>query len=129
MPRIYTDKPVDGLLTQRVINAIDMRHERAKILSEVVTPPPYAYEDLQITIHSNKVFPDGRLEVIASAFRNGKPVFVDNPLYYLNPPIKAPNGTWRKETIEGIEADLENFDDNPEEALKQIVGQTIALNS
>ena len=70
------------------------------------------------------------LKVIAKAWMDGKEVFVDNPLYYMNPPIMVPDGTFETKIDEfGREMQVANFVENPEEALRQIVLETLKVTA
>lgn len=74
---------------------------------------------------------NGLLRVVAKARRNGVELPVNNPLLYKNPPIMVPDGTF--ETV--IDADTgsprqrANFHENPQEALRQIVTETIKVTT
>jgi len=68
------------------------------------------------------------LKVITRAWKDGVEVFVDNPLYYHNAPICVPDGTFETKVDEfGKEMQVANFIENPEEALRQIVIETIRV--
>lgn len=70
----------------------------------------------------------GLLKVIVRAKKNGQYVFVDNPFYFVNPPILVPDGT--KKTIVnrvGQVVQVDNFKEDLVEALKEIVAQTLKL--
>ncbi len=103
---------------------------KANALSTCGIPKPYTYGDLTITIQEVAV-ERGLLRVIAKATVDGKGVFVDNPLYYQNPPILVPDGTFTTlaEIINGQEVprQVANFKEDLPAALKEIVGQTIEL--
>lgn len=71
---------------------------------------------------------DDLLKVIARAWKDGIELFVDNPLYYHNAPIMVPDGTFETKIGEfGKEMQVANFVENPEEALRQIVLETIRV--
>lgn len=73
---------------------------------------------------------DNLLKVIAKAWKDGIELFVDNPLYYHNAPIMVPDGTFEMKIDEfGKEMQVANFVENPEEALRQIVWETIRVTS
>jgi hypothetical protein len=73
---------------------------------------------------------DYLLKVIAKAWKDGVELFVDNPLYYHNAPICVPDGTFETKIDEfGKEMQVANFMEDPEEALKQIVLETIRVTS
>ena len=127
MNKIFAEKPGPGVIGLRISNASDMAKEKALILSEADKPDTYTYKDLEISIQSHKYLEDGRLKVIAEATKEGVSIPVDNPLYFINPPTSVPDGTFRKEMVHGEELDIDNFKEDAQEALKQIVGQTISL--
>lgn len=113
-------------LLDRINGSANRPLERAKILAEVPKPETYNYRGVQIQINSISL--DGnRLAVDASATKGGARINVDNPLYFVNPPFCVPDGTTRTEALEGVEVQLKNHKEDPAEALKEIVGQTILL--
>ena len=73
----------------------------------------------------------GLLKVVVEVKKNGTPVFVDNPLYFFNPPITIPDGT--KSLVQGnaefgekmIEVD--NYKVDVKEAMKRIIFDTVFL--
>jgi hypothetical protein len=74
------------------------------------------------------------LKVWVEATKDGKPIFVDNPLYYLNPPYKVPDGTFttaqvRDRSGKTTERQVANFKEDPEEALKEIIVQTLEVTT
>ena len=70
------------------------------------------------------------LKVIAKAWKDGIEVYVDNPLYYHNAPIMVPDGTFEMKIDEfGKEMQVANFVENPEEALRQIVLETLKITA
>ena len=71
------------------------------------------------------------LKVIVKVWRDEKEIFVDNPLYYVNPPICVFDGTFEKkiEIETGREKQIANCVENPEEALRQIIVETIRVTS
>lgn len=113
-------------LLDRINGSANRPLERAKILAEVPKPELYNYKGVQIQINSISLEGD-RLAVDASASKNGARISVDNPLYFVNPPCCVPDGTTRTEIQDGIEVQLKNHKEDPGEALKEIVGQTILL--
>jgi len=83
-----------------------------------------------VSVSREKVNGVDLLKVIAKAWKDGIEVFVDNPLYYMNPPIMVPDGTFETKIDEfGKEMQVVNFVENPEEALRQIVLETIRVTS
>ena len=67
-----------------------------------------------IKIMSGPIISDGLLQVSVEAQKNGKKLFVDNPLQYKNPPILVPDGNGK-------------FKEDVAEALKEIITQTIEV--
>jgi len=65
------------------------------------------------------------LSVTIEAYKDGEKLTIDNPYIYVNPPVKVFTGKYHKELLEGKEIDVENFEYNPEEALMEIITQTI----
>lgn len=60
------------------------------------------------------------------ATREGVPVNVSNPITIKRPPIKAFNGTYHEETVEGETFNSPNYEINPEVALQQIIIQLLS---
>ena len=65
------------------------------------------------------------LKVVVEAEKDGKKIEVNNPLYYKNPPLKVPNGKKIKVEYEGMEHEIDEFEENHEKALKEIIYQTV----
>ena len=70
-----------------------------------------------------------RLKVDLTAEKDGKKLKLDTPYWYVNPPVKVPTGKFHKELIDDEEVDVANFEVNLEEALKEIIVQTIELQT
>jgi hypothetical protein len=87
---------------------------KAQLLAALPVPGPFEVGDFEITITSIGVEGD-RLKVEASATRSGVTVSVDNPLYFLNPPVKVRRGAAMVE--------------DPQQALKEIVADTIRITT
>jgi|SRR5690606_15572237 len=72
---------------------------------------------------------DDMVSVDFFAYRNGERLNVSTPYMFKNPPIKIPTGKYHKELVNGEEVDVANFEENPEEVLKEIIIQTILLQN
>lgn len=71
------------------------------------------------------------LKVIAKAWKNNVEIFVDNPLYYLNPPIWVPDGTFETiiDKVTKKPQQISNFKESPPEALRMIVIDTLKVTA
>lgn len=86
----------------------------------------FSYNGIDITITAGPDVQNGVLVVEIQASRDGTPLPVDNPYLFVNPPTKVPDGTWRRETDDlGEERDVPNMREDPGEAFRQIVGQSV----
>lgn len=92
---------------------------------KIKTPFMYAVDGLDIEILSIKDGEKETLEVQLNVFKNGEIINVNAPFLFKNPPVKVPNGTFRKELVDGEEKDIENTGLNILEALKRFVLDTI----
>ena len=95
-----------------------------------VKPRTFKHDNIDVEIVS--VGHEGELlKVIARAWRNGVELPVDNPLFYKNAPVLVPDGTF--ETVAdpetGKQRQQSNFAENPQEALRQIVMETIKVTA
>jgi hypothetical protein len=80
----------------------------------------FLYKGIDVTISDVSI--DGnKLTLTATATKDGENLSVDNPLIFINPPLKVPDGTVHIES--GREID--NFVYDPKTALKEIVYQVI----
>lgn len=71
-----------------------------------------------------------RLKVIVKAKKDGVELFVDNPLYFLNPPIMVPDGTKRTEIDEhGNLIELDNFKEDLDEALQEMIAECLRVTA
>lgn len=71
---------------------------------------------------------DNRLKVIVKAKKDGVELFVDNPLYFLNPPILVPDGTKRivyDEDSNPIQVD--NLKEDLDEVLQEIIAECLRV--
>lgn len=121
------EKPLPGELTTRILQAKNKKLEKAKILAEVDLSREYQREGIQIKITSKEVDGD-MLKVLCTAKKDGVEIPLDLPFFFHNPPCCVPNGTYRKEVLDGEEVTIPNHEENPMEALKQIVFESVKYN-
>ena len=130
----YADPPTKGVAEIAIENSTDRRADRAQALAGVeikhLFKPVGAFTRQGIDVRvlrASYLVKDGvpLLEVIAEAERDGVPLKVDNPLWYVNPPTKVGCGDYRRELRNDEEIDVENFCFDPASALEEIVTQTI----
>jgi hypothetical protein len=127
MKRIYKDKLPEGKIEKILkINPHNKHHEiKAKEHAKCILSP-YVLNGIRVTpVEQPHIDYRGRLSVsvIAQDSTTNQLLYVDNPLQYVNPPIKVADGTWRKEN--GIE--IENMKEDVYQALKEIIVQTILV--
>jgi len=102
----------------------DRCKEKIKEFKKILFPIDYNYAGIGISIKAVKeILINGipTLQVDVQALGRK----LRSPYYYINPPVKIGNGTFRKENDGEIELDIENTEVNLLEALKQFVGQTV----
>ena len=69
---------------------------------------------------------NGRLRIVVGARKDGDKIEVDNPLYYVNPPLKVATGKKRKVKDRfDNEIEVNEFREDHKEALKEIIYQTV----
>ena len=123
----FAERPTPGELTNRILQAKNRKLEQAKILAEVDLSREYQREGIQIKITSKEVDGDV-LKVMCTAKKDGAEIPLDLPFFFHNPPCCVPNGTHRKEVLDGEEVIIPNHEENPTEALKQIVFESVKYN-
>ena len=73
----------------------------------------------------------GLLKVVVEAKKNGVPVFIDNPLYFFNPPVMVRDGTTTTvlvpEDLGGGTTEVHNYKVDVKESLKNIIFDTVRL--
>lgn len=130
MAKELRDKPAKGKLEKEVekLSGRDKERKKAELLRDHKPEDSFNYKGVDITITSPPVVVGDRLEVSVSATRNGKVIPIDNPLIFINPPIKVPDGTVHiEQNIDGVDIEVDNYKEDPQEALKEIVYQVIQL--
>lgn len=87
----------------------------------------FTLRGITITILKQPVLVGGMVRVDVSAIRNGQPLYVDNPLYFLNPPIMIWDGTYYQEYNQEFDITLDkmNFVEDLAGSLKELIVQTI----
>lgn len=108
--------------------------QRANIKVQTLTleKPTRAFTKNGMSINILNVEEDNnRLKVECEVTQDGKitPYVGADCLYFVNPPIKVPDGTYRKEVsdITGEEYDVENTVEDPAKALKEIIADTLRI--
>jgi hypothetical protein len=105
---------------------------KAQALADVAFPLRYEYKGMSITIERTEC--EGKMVgVLATAEKDGKKY--SDWHYFLNPPILVPDGTFEtvieeipateNEDAQTYKKTIHNYIENPSEALKMIVGQTL----
>ena len=105
-----------------------MRSEKQRevCLRELTKIKPHKFSRDGVDVEIVEVSQSGNLlRVVAKAWRNGIELPVNNPLLYHNPPMLVPDDTF--ETVDGKQ--VANFTENPQEALRQIVLETIKVTA
>lgn len=86
---------------------------------------PFLYQGFVINIVD--ISKEGNLlKIIAHATKNGELVKVDNPLYFMNPPILVPDGTTYTDNRGRVN---NNYKEDLVEAIKQMVGECIKVTT
>jgi hypothetical protein len=81
--------------------------------------------EFDVEINNISVDENECLRVVIEAIKDKTTLVIDNPYIYCNPPVKVGTGKYHKELIDGEEIDVENFKYDPEEALQEIIIDTI----
>jgi hypothetical protein len=97
---------------------------KAKALSKAVTRS-FSRDGFEVNILSIGYEKD-LLRLIVEVKKDGVLFFVDNPLYYHNPPIMIHDGTYHiAKDHRGQNYEHQNFVEDIEESLKEIIIQTL----
>lgn len=126
--REYRDKPERGPIEREVLRLSRSQRARykARVLRDARPSRAFSYNGIDIRItRAPRVNEKGQFEVWLEASRDGVPLPVDNPYLFVNPPTKVPDGTWRREEIDGEERDVRNMREDAAEAFRQMVGQAV----
>lgn len=111
-----------------------LTHDKQKdiCLRELTKIKPHKFSRDGLDVEIVEVSTTGNLlRVVAKARRNGIELSVNNPLLYQNPPMLVPDGTFETVTDSetGLQRQQSNFAENPQEALRQIVVETIKVTT
>lgn len=123
-------------LKDKVLAKQDLRERatfKGREIAKVCRPKTEKRGDLDIEI--TEIVPmEGGITVFARAYKNGKQLgfgadgSVDIERFRIfNPPILVPDGTKRDIEIDGKQTQVDNFVENPEEALMQALTDTIKV--
>lgn len=119
----YKTKEIGALLEGKTAaeRAVIKASELAKV--ELFDFKLDGYEVELFNLHEE----NGLLTVTVEASKDGKMLVLDNPFQFQNPPIMVSDGTYYKvrNDITGKEIKLPNSVENPEQALKEIIINTI----
>ena len=125
---LYAPKPALGHVTLSLIGKNpDEQHRLAcEALLAVTLPNTFSRLGIDVTVLQQHRVSGRVLEVDVSASKNGVPLKTSNPFQFLNPPVCAPNGTYRKGfASKGEPIDIMNESENPLEALKIAIAHSI----
>lgn len=127
---VIKEKPAISEVLQYV-DQKERRKVKARIIKDKAKKGLFRKNDTNIEIvRIIDKADEGTICVIARAEKNNKRLKVNNPLCFQNPPVKVPDGTKRIEIDElGMEREVDNFKEDAEEALKEIVLQTIEVQN
>ncbi len=131
MPKIYKAKRFGGKRISNLIKDLPV-HKRGEIKAQEMAKvdlQDFSLNGVEVKILEAPQEVNGCLSVSVSAKRGGVDLKVDNPIYFQNPPIMVHNGTFYQEydPIAGGVVDKKNFVEDPEQALKEIIVQTLEL--
>ena len=103
---------------------------KARELAKTPIPSTFTRFGIDIRISRFPTVENGMLKVSVRAWKDGRELWVNNPLYFKNPPIMVPDGTYHKIIDEkGKEQDVMNLVEDPLEALKQIIADTVRISA
>lgn len=124
--KIYTPKPTKGDIEKeldKLSNQEDKAILKAKELAKIKLAKVIK-DDVEADIITNHE-KNGRLVLIINGKKLGVDAQVNNPVIIVNPPYKVFNGTYSQEMIDGELIDVPNVEENPEQALKELVKQVV----
>ncbi|HEV2084851.1 MAG TPA: hypothetical protein VGR09_07200 [Gemmatimonadales bacterium] len=125
MARVYAPEPLPGLIELGLVGKTPLERMVARAAEHNKLQPGAAFtlDGIQVQLLSPiALIANGtgiQMALRARVVATGEFLPMDPDGYgWINPPVKVPNGTWR------VEPDLterENFEENPLEAFKRIV--------
>lgn len=128
----YEDPPAKTQLEQTLEISINKGLTKADVLSKIEINElfkkkgEFSLRGIDVRV-INLTRVGEKLKIDLTAEKDGEQLDLDTPYWFVNPPVKVPNGKYHKELINGEERDVENFEVNPERALKEIIVQTIEM--
>jgi len=129
MPRTQAPKPPDGPIAKKLKGKPAKQRARLKALEFRKLPRQHSFVrgDFIIEITSLSSFGDS-ISMNIQATKNGQNVLLSNPFIFHNPPVKVPDGTYHIAQDErGEDFEVSNFKEDVDEALKQLVYETIKV--
>ena len=132
MPKEIKDKPLKGNLEKEIelLTGEAKLRRKSEMLRDSNLPTTYTYKGTQYEILSGPVVKGNMLEVSVKATKGNKEILLDNPLQFVNPPIKVHDGTYRVEKDnDGYDVERLNYKEDPQEAFKEIIHQVTELRS
>lgn len=125
-PKRYELKTVGNFIQDKSVE--EKQQIKARELAKVNLPKDFTYKGISIHVIYGPVESQGKLYIAVEASSEGKKLFIDNPLIYLNPPIMVHDGTYHKRLNSNNELeDFPNYVEDLETALKQIIIQTVEV--
>lgn len=131
MSKLYTPEPMIGSLGLSMKGKSRAEKEKFRVETIANIHPDklkkFVINGVQIIVKSGPILVGNSVHFHIESARtlNGTEIPIDKTGYIIvNPPLKAPNGTWRLETIKLpsgevlSEIDIENDEENPEKAIK-----------
>jgi len=95
---------------------------KAQIMKEKAKVKKYKKNDVDFEIVSVSYKEEKNILCAVVKAKKNKPLSVNNPLCFYNPPIRVSTGAFDEEGNE-------IFEENPEEAFKEIIYQTVKLQN
>lgn len=126
MPRTQAPKPPDGPIAEKLKGKSAKQKARLKALEFSKLPRQHSFVrgDFIIQISGLSSF-EGSISMNVQATKNGQNVLLSNPFIFHNPPILVPDGTYRMKMFDDKEGQVDNFKEDIQEALYQMVHEAI----
>jgi hypothetical protein len=125
--RTYADPPPPGPIELSLVGKTPLERMiiRAQELNKLQPGASFILDGIEVQllapIRMNDEGTGVQFRLRARVVTTGVFLPMDNPYRFLNPPVKIPNGTWRKVATDIGEVELENMEENPMAAMKRIV--------
>lgn len=115
--------PISNMLNR--LTPVERSRAKAVALMQAGQVGSFIVRGIGYTIHDLAVEGEA-LKVVVSAVRGGKSLKVDNPIYFINPPVKVPNGTTTEtELPDGRLIQVPNHSEDAAAALREIIAQVV----